>query len=79
MNMTKSSYVLDFLSSIFTMPDTASHILYKLHGKEFSKILKSIGLPELNGKSKKPQVYLLLKHHTDGKSGKYYILRRHVE
>ena len=70
MNMTRPSYVLDFLSNIFTMPGTASHILYKLHGKELSKILKSIGLPGLNGKSKKRQVDLLLKHHTDGKEWK---------
>ena len=70
MNITKPSYVLDFLSRTFTMPDTASQILYKLHGKELSKILKSIGLPGLNGKSKKRQVDLLLKHHTDGKEWK---------
>ena len=78
MNMTKPSNVLDFLASTFTVPNTASQNLYKLHGKELSRILKSIGLPGLNGKSKKRQVDLLLKHHTDGKewiSGKYYILR----
>ena len=70
MNMTKPSNILDFLSSTFTMPNTASQILYKLHGKELSKILKSVGLPGLNEKSKRCQVGLLLKHHTDGKEWK---------
>jgi hypothetical protein len=38
------------------MPDTASDVIYKLHGKKLSKILQSLGLPGLNGKSKKRQV-----------------------
>jgi hypothetical protein len=70
MNMAEPLHVVDFLSSVFTMPDTASDVLYKLHGKELSKILKSLGLPGLNGKSKKRQVDLLLRHHRDGKEWK---------
>ena len=55
------------LGKIQMIPAEAHEILNRLHGKELSNILKSLGLPSLPGKSKKRQIDILLKHHGEGK------------
>ena len=66
-NMTIPARVTEFLNIVFANPETAPSILNALHGKELCIILRSLGLPGLNGKGKKRQINSLLTHHSQGK------------
>ena len=66
-NSDDPAHIVMFLDNTFTNPAEAPEILNRLHGKELSNILKSLGLPSLPGKSKKRQIDILLKHHREGK------------
>jgi hypothetical protein len=55
------------LTNVFST-DEPSIILNKLHGKELTLILQSLGLPGLNGKRKQQEVEkLVLWHNSEGK------------
>lgn len=66
-NPTDISQVKTFLTNAFLIPSQAPTVLQKLHGQELTYILQSLGLPGLNGKKKKRQIEVLVKHNADGK------------